>query len=421
MGPFMLISVSVMLIANRGAMKVTPEDLGLSAARLVKIDLMTQQYIDEGKLPGTITLVSRRGKIAHFECQGRMDIEADKMVSEDTIFRIYSMTKPITSVALMMLYEDGHFQLDDPVSRFVPSFENMEVYISGNKDEYKTQSADRQISIRDLLTHTSGLTYGFMRTSVVDALYRDKGVEESKTLGDMVNKLAELPLLFTPGSRWSYSVATDVCGHLVELISGEPFDQFLQEQIFEPLVMIDTGFSVPENKVHRFAASYERTADNGLQLADSPETSRYTQDVTYLSGGAGLVSTARDYLRFAQMLLNKGELDGERILGRKTVELMTSNHLPNNGDLTSMGQPVFSETPYDGIGFGLGFSVMLDPATANILGTPGEFAWGGAASTYFWIDPEEELIAILLTQLMPSSSYPIRREFRVLAYQSIVE
>lgn len=402
-------------------MKVTPEDLGLSAPRLVKIDLMTQKYIDEGKLPGTITVVARRGKIAHFECQGRMDIEADKMVAQDTIFRIYSMSKPVTSVALMMLYEDGHFQLDDPISRFVPSFENMEVYISGNRDEYKTQPADRQITIRDLLTHTAGFTYGFMRTSVVDTLYRDKAVEESETLAEMVNKLSELPLLFSPGSRWSYSVATDVCGYLVELISGERFDQFLQEQIFEPLGMLDTGFSVPESKVHRFAANYERTADDGLQLTDSPETSHYIQDVTYFSGGGGLVSTARDYLRFAQMLLNKGELEGERILGRKTVELMTANHLPNNGDLTSMGQPVFSETPYDGIGFGLGFSVMLDPATAHILGTPGEFAWGGAASTYFWVDPGEELIAILLTQLMPSSSYPIRREFRVLVYQSIVE
>jgi CubicO group peptidase (beta-lactamase class C family) len=417
----------MLILANQlgdfkgGIMKVTPEDLGLSAPRLVKIDLMTQRYIDEGKLPGTITLVSRRGKIAHFECQGRMDIEADKMVAEDTIFRIYSMTKPVTSVALMMLYEDGHFQLDDPVSRFVPAFEEMEVYISGNKDEYKTQPADRQITIRDLLTHTSGLTYGFMRTSVVDALYRDRGVEQSKTLKEMVDKIVELPLLFTPGSRWSYSMATDVCGYLVELISGESFDRFLREQIFEPLGMVDSGFTVPESKVHRFAANYERTPDNGMQLVDSPETSRYISDVTYFAGGSGLVSTARDYLRFAQMLLNKGELEGERILGRKTVELMTSNHLPNNGDLSSMGQPVFSETSYDGIGFGLGFSVMIDPATANILGTPGEYAWGGAASTYFWVDPAEELIAILLTQLMPSSSYPIRREFRVLAYQSIVE
>ncbi len=401
-------------------MKVTSEDLGLSAARLVKIDLLTQKYIDEGKLPGTITLVSRHGKIAHFECQGRMDIEADKPMEEDTIFRIYSMSKPITSVALMMLYEDGHFQLDDPVSRFIPAFENMEVYLSGNKDEYKTQPADRQITIRDLLTHTSGLTYGFMRSSVVDSLYRREKVEESATLAEMVDKLSRLPLLFTPGSRWSYSVATDVCGHLVELISGEQFDHFLQEQIFEPLNMVDTGFTVPEDKVHRFAANYERTADDGLQLFDSPETSHYTGKVTNFSGGGGLVSTARDYLRFAQMLLNKGELDGERILGRKTVELMSSNHLPDNGDLSSMGQPVFSETPYDGIGFGLGFSVMLNPAKAQILGSPGEYAWGGAASTYFFIDPRENTIAILLTQLMPSSSYPIRRELRILVYQSLI-
>jgi CubicO group peptidase (beta-lactamase class C family) len=296
----------------------------------------------------------------------------------------------------------------------------MEVYLSGNSDEYKTQPADRQITFRDLLTHTSGLTYGFMRSSVVDSLYRRDKIEESATLAEMVDKLSRLPLLFTPGSRWNYSVATDVCGHLVELISGERFDHFLQEQIFAPLNMDDTGFTVPEDKVHRFAANYERTADNRLQLFDSPETSHYTGTVTHFSGGGGLVSTATDYLRFAQMLLNKGELDGERILGRKTVELMTSNHLPDNGDLSSMGQPVFSETPFDGIGFGLGFSVMLNPAKAQILGTPGEFAWGGAASTYCFIDPKENTIAILLTQLMPSSSYPIRRELRVLVYQSLI-
>jgi CubicO group peptidase (beta-lactamase class C family) len=327
-------------------MKVTPEDLGLSAPRLVKIDLLTQKYIDDGKLPGSISMVARRGKIAHFEMQGNMDIEADKMVSEDSIFRIYSMTKPITSVALMMLYEDGHFQLDDPVSKFIPAFSDMQVYVSGSMEEYKTRPADREITFKDLLTHTSGLTYGFMRSSVVDALYRENGVEESSTLAEMVEKLSKLPLLFSPGSRWSYSVATDVCGHLVELISGEPFDRFLREQIFEPLGMDDTGFTVPDSHIHRLAANYERTPDNGLRLIDSPETSPYTREVTYFSGGGGLVSTARDYLKFAQMLLNKGELGGERILGKKTVELMTSNHLPNNGDLTSMGQPVFSETPY---------------------------------------------------------------------------
>ena len=252
-------------------------------------------------------------------------------------------------------------------------------------------------------------------------MYRQQGVEQSANLAEMVSKLAGIPLLFSPGSRWSYSVATDVCGHLVELIADTPFDEFLEEQIFAPLGMTDTGFVVPEDKVHRFAANYDRTSDNGMRLIDSPESSPYLQDRGLHSGGGGLVSTIHDYYKFASMLLNQGEHAGTRILGRKTVELMTSNHLPNNGDLTSMGQAVFRETAYDGIGFGLGFSVMLDPATAQILGSPGEFAWGGAASTYFFVDPKEDMLVIFMTQLMPSSSYPIRREMRVLAYQSIID
>lgn len=396
-------------------MKITPEKVGLSGARLVKLDLLTQQYIDEGKLPGTITLVARKGEIAHFECQGKMDIEADKDVHEDTIFRIYSMTKPITSAALMMLYEDGHFQLDDPVHRFIPDFKDLKVYDNG-----KLSDPERPMTIRDLLTQTSGLTYGFMNANPVDAMYRENAVEQSENLEEMVRKLGTLPLLFSPGTQWSYSVATDVCGYLVQLISDTPFDEFLSEQIFEPLEMEDTGFFVDEDEVHRFAANYQHTDEDRLSLYDSPESSPYLIKPGLFSGGGGLVSTARDYLKFAQMLLNKGELDGTRLLGKKTVELMTQNHLPGNGDLTSMGQPVFTETPYDGIGFGLGVSVMLNPVTAQILGTPGEFAWGGAASTYFFVDPAEEMIVILLTQLMPSSSYPIRRELRVLAYQAII-
>lgn len=396
-------------------MKATPEDVGLSGSRLYKIDHLTHRYIDEGKLPGTITLVARRGEIVHLSCQGKMDIEADKAMEEDTIFRIYSMTKPVTSVALMMLYEDGRFLLDDPVSRFIPGFAHLRVHTdSGLVDP------EREMTIRDLLTHTAGLTYGFMRSSPVDAIYRDQHVEQSADLDEMVDKLCDIPLLFSPGTRWSYSVATDVCGYLVQKIADTPFDEFLQEQIFEPLDMIDTGFHVPEDKIHRLAANYERTADEGLQLADSPESSPYAQKRGLLSGGGGLVSTAADYHRFAEMLRGGGLYDGVRLLGRKTVELMTMNHLPTGGDLTSMGQPVFSETPYDGIGFGLGFSVMLDPAKAQILGTTGEFAWGGAASTYFFVDPAEEMVVMLLTQLMPSSAYPIRRELRVLAYQSLI-
>lgn len=402
-------------------MKTTPEDVGLSGARLVKIDLLTQKYIEEGKVPGTLTMVARKGKVAHLECQGQMDQENSTPLRRDTIFRIYSMSKPITSVALMMLYEDGHFMLDDPVSRFIPAFKHLKVHRLDEKGLPALQDTEREMTIKDLLTHTSGLTYGFMRATHVDALYREYEVEASDNLDEMVRKLGELPLLFSPGTQWSYSVATDVCGYLVQKIADTPFDKFLQEQIFEPLGMIDTGFSVPPEKSDRLAANYERTVDDGLKLIDAPQNSNYLNPPGLHSGGGGLVSTADDYLNFAQMLLNKGELSGNQLLGRKTVELMTCNHMPENGDLRSMGQPVFSETPYDGIGFGLGFSVMLDPAKASILGSPGEFAWGGAASTYFFVDPSEEMIVMLLTQLMPSSSYPIRREMRILAYQSIID
>ena len=354
-------------------MKVTPEDVGLSGARLSKIDHLTRRYIEEGKLAGTITLVARRGRIAHLQCQGKMDIEADKDMTEDTIFRIYSMTKPVTSTALMMLFEDGNFQLDDPVSRFIPAFKDLQVYgESGNKP------VEREMTIRDLLTHTSGLTYSHVQSNRVDEMYRDQAVEQSDDLDQMVEKLSSLPLIFTPGSRWSYSVATDVCGYLVQKISDIPFNEFLREQILDPLGMLDTDFHVPEDKVHRLAANYQHTKDDNMHLVDSPETSVYLKHKSLFSGGSGLVSTIHDYHRFGQMLLNKGEFDGVRILGRKTVELMTANHLPDNGDLTTMGQAVFGETPYNGIGFGLGFSVMLNPATAQILGSPGEFAWGGA-------------------------------------------
>lgn len=402
-------------------MKVTPEDVGLSGARLVKIDLLTRKYIDEGKLPGTLTLVARKGKLAHIECQGQMDVEDSRQLKRDTIFRIYSMSKPITSVALMMLYEDGHFLLDDPVSKFIPKFKDLKIYALDEKGHVNLKPVEREMVIKDLLTHTSGLTYGFMNASPVDALYRENKVEESGNLDEMISKLCDLPLLFSPGSQWSYSVATDVCGYLVQKISDTRFDQYLKEQIFEPLDMKDTGFSVKESDAHRLAANYDRTSDDGMKLIDPPGSSPFLTPPGLHSGGMGLVSTADDYLKFAQMLLNKGEHDGNRLLGRKTVELMTRNHLPGDGDLSSMGQPVFSETPYDGIGYGLGFSVMLDPAKASILGTPGEYAWGGAASTYFFVDPAEDMIVILLTQLMPSSSYPIRRELRVLAYQSIVD
>ena len=402
---------------------VVPESLGLNSARLGRISVYLKDYVESGKLPGYLVVVARRGQPVYLDRYGWRDVEARAPVEDDTIFRIYSMTKPITSVALMSLYERGVFQLDTPVSAFIPAFQHLEVFESGDRDHYRSVPAEREMRISDLLTHTSGLTYGFMNLHPVDAMYRARGVEGSRsggTLHDMVETLGELPLLFSPGTRWSYSVATDVLGYLVEVLSGMSLDAYLAEHIFAPLGMTDTGFFVPPEKVSRFGANYEYD-DGGLRLADRPPDSPYCCKPSFLSGGGGLVSTAADYLRFMRMLRNKGELNGERILGRKTVEFMTINHLPGNTDLAGIGQKVFSEMPFDGIGFGLGFSVVLDPAKSGIIGSPGEYAWGGAASTAFWIDPVEDMSVLFLTQLMPSSSYPIRRDLRVLSYQALVD
>jgi CubicO group peptidase (beta-lactamase class C family) len=401
-----------------------PERVGLCPKRLARIGPHFQKYIDDGKLSGVLTLVARKGQLAYVDNRGQMDIETGRALAPDAIFRIYSMTKPVTSVAAMMLYEEGRFQLDDPISRYLPAFANAQVYTGGSARKPETIAAERPISFRDLFTHTSGLTYGFMGASPVDAMYRlnelDGGTTELPT-AEFMNRLAQMPLQFHPGTRWNYSMSTDVLGHLVEVISGQPLDDFFRTRIFDPLGMPDTGFSVPAAKVDRFTANYSKRKDTNLHLADAAKTSRYLKARNFLSGGGGLASTAADYLRFCSMLLNKGELDGVRLLGRKTVDYMTRNHLPTGGDLTSMGQPVFSETSYDGIGFGLGFSVMLDPSRAQVIGTAGEYAWGGMASTMFWIDPREELIGMLLTQLMPSSSYPLRREMKVLTYQALID
>ncbi len=398
-----------------------PEDVGLSSERLKRIDSWMQRLVNEGKLAGLSTLVARRGQVVHQSCCGLMDLARKTPMAPDTIVRIYSMTKPLTTAALMMLYEEGRFQLDDPITRFLPYFSDMRVCVGGARGKMETVPAERDITFRDLMTHTSGLTYGFMESTLVDALYRENGVNfqaDEGNLEGMVQRVAALPLLAQPGAEWNYSVATDVLGHLVAVISGQSFDSFLQDRVIKPLGMTDTGFHLPPDKLARFAANYVPGKD-GLTLFDDPAQSRYGMPRAICSGGGGLVSTAADYLRFCQMMLNKGTLDGTRLLGRKTVELMTSNHL--RGDLADMGQARFSESTYTGVGFGLGFSVMIDPAKAQILGTPGEYAWGGAASTAFWVDPAEEMIVILLTQLMPSSTYPIRRELRVLTYQAVID
>ncbi|UYN93767.1 MAG: beta-lactamase family protein [Enhydrobacter sp.] len=403
---------------------VSPEQVGLSAARLARVSKWMKGWVDSGKLPGVTVAVMRRGELAFAETYGKADVERGKAQRADTIFRIYSMTKPLTSTAIMMLYEEGRFQLDDPISKFIPAFANQRVFTGGSRGKMDLVPAERDVTFRDLLTHTSGLTYGMMEANAVDALYRQKegGVDfqtSTATLKEVVERAASFPLIAQPGKAWNYSISTDVLGYLVEVISGQPFEKFLLEKVIKPLGMVDTDFHVPKEKHDRLAANYGVGPGGRLNLIDDPTKSRYLAPRTVNSGGGGLVSTASDYLRFCKFMLNKGELDGVRLLGRKTVELMTSNHL--KGDMGDMGAPKFSESTYLGIGFGLGFSVMLDPAKAQILGSPGEYAWGGAASTAFWCDPAEDMAVVLLTQLMPSSTYPIRRELRVLTYQAVVD
>lgn len=399
-----------------------PEDVGLSSERLGRVGGWMQRLVDDRKLAGLTVAVLRRGQVAFHRSVGLADIARELPMAADTIVRIYSMTKPLTSAAIMMLYEEGRFQLDDPIATFLPSFAAMRVFAGGNRLKMETVPAARLITFRDLLTHISGLTYGFMDSTLVDSAYREAGVDfqlADCSLGELVDRAAVLPLLAQPGAEWNYSIATDVLGHLVAVISGQPFDVFLQNRIIGPLGMADTAFHVAPDKQARFAANYARGRDGTPKLIDDPAESPYLKPRLICSGGGGLVSTAGDYLRFCRMMLGEGELDGVRLLGRKTVALMTSNHL--RGDMADMGQPRFSESSYEGVGFGLGFSVMLDPARAQILGTPGEYAWGGAASTAFWIDPKEEMAVVLLTQMTPSSTYPIRRELRVLTYQALVD
>ncbi|HUN46167.1 MAG TPA: serine hydrolase domain-containing protein [Stellaceae bacterium] len=402
--------------------QANPETVGLSASRLARIDAWRDRIVADGKVAGATTLVARRGKVVHLASSGLADIARGTAMTPATVHRFYSMTKPLTSAAIMMLYEEGRFQLDDPITRFLPYFANQRVCTGASRGKLETVPAERDITFRDLLTHTSGLTYGFMESTAVDALYREKGIDfgaAETSLGAVVEQLAALPLIAQPGSEWNYSVSTDVLGYLVEVISGEPFATFLHERLIRPLGMVDTDFHVRAENAGRFAANYGRGKDGKLMLIDDPAKSRFLRPTRVPSGGGGLVSTAADYWRFCRMMLGKGELDGTRYLGRKTVELMMTNHL--RGDMAAMGQPRWSESTAEGIGFGLGFSVTLDPARAQILGTPGECAWGGAASTAFWIDPAEEMAVIFLAQLMPSTTWPFRRELRVLSYQAVVD
>lgn len=409
-----------------------PQSLGLSSERLGRIaSFLDERYIRPGKLPCAQVQVWRRGKLAYDTVLGLADRERGTPLKADSIFRIYSMTKPVTSVAFMMLVEEGKVALDEPVAKYIPDWANLGVFAAGTEKGWATTPPSRPMMIIDLLRHTSGLTYGFQQQNNIDAAYRALKVGEDLhqgTIDEFIAKLATIPLQFSPGDAWNYSVSTDVLGYLIGKISGTPFPRFLQERIFAPLGMVDTAFTVPADKAGRLTACYAAGAlgtkgvKQGLpDLVDDPAKSPYLDGNDFNSGGGGLVSTAADYMRFARMLLNGGELDGHRLLGPKTLQLMASNHLPGGKDLTQMSKSLFSEATYAGVGFGLGFAVTVDPAATMLAGSVGDFFWGGAASTFFWVDPKEDLAVVFLTQLLPSSAYPVRRELRTLVYSALTE
>ncbi|MGB1249604.1 MAG: serine hydrolase domain-containing protein [Candidatus Promineifilaceae bacterium] len=409
-----------------------PESVGLSTARLDRIRTAVGKYIDDSKIAGAVTLVARRGELVHLESTGWQDRESQTPMQTDSIFRIYSMTKPITCTAAMMLYEEGHFALTDPLAKFLPAFADVQVYVSGEGEQMVTEAPLRPITIRDLFTHTSGLSYHFTEYGYVDQLYRDTKQVRDRPLADFVADAAKLPLAFHPGTKWRYSIAHDVLAHVVEVISGQSFDQFLQERLLTPLGMVDTGFYVPEENHDRFTTMYgsisidetDTSATRWFGLAmmgqnqrlNGPKDSGQSYKHDNLRGGSGLVSTAQDYWRFAQMLLNNGVANGQRFLSRKTIELMRSNHLASAlmpYELNGIESP--------GQGFGLGMTVTVDVGLSQVLGSVGDYGWGGAANTSFWIDPQEELIGVIMTQHQPSSFFPSSADFRTTVYQAIVD
>ena len=407
--------------------EVDPGEVGLDAQRLQRIDRHFARYVDDGRLPGWLVAVSRRGRMAHVSCHGSRDLQAGLPVEPDTLWRIYSMTKPVTSVAAMILCEEGAFELSDPVSNFIPAFAGVRVYAGGSDQRQVTVPAAEPVRIWHLLTQTSGLTYGFLRVHPVDALYRAAGFEWSVPAGvDLATACetwAGFPLLFQPGTEWNYSVATDVLGRVVEVAAGQRLDEFFAARILGPLGMTDTAFYVSDESAGRLAALYTPAAVGTTARLDS--LGRMPRQPARLnSGGAGLLSTAADYHRFLHMLLDTpgspaGELDGIRLLGPRTVGYMARNHLPGGLDLETFGRPLYAESQFAGMGFGLGFGVVIDPVRTRVVCSEGELTWGGAASTTFWIDQREELAVAFYTQLLPSSTYPIRLQLRQLVYQAL--
>ena len=401
-----------------------PSSTGFDTARLARIDdFVKENYLDNGKLPNAQVLVSHRGEIAHFSSQGSAR-EGGAAIDQASLFRIASMTKPVTSIAFMMLLEEGKVALDTPVHRVLPEFRGLGVYNGGGGGvPFVTKPLDRPMLMVDLLRHTSGLTYGFQNRSNIDAAMREGKFENwhgNLDLDGFIAALGQLPLEFSPGTSWNYSVSTDVLGAVVARLEGKTLDQVFAERIFGPLGMHDTFFAVPADKIDRLTDCYTFVPGKGKVMYDRGEKSAWSVMPKLLSGGGGLVSTTLDYHRFCRMLLGHGELEGTRIVGRKTLELMTMNHLPGGSDLAAMSQSLFSEAANAGTGFGLGFAVNLDPARSMVPGSVGEFYWGGMFSTAFFIDPVEQVSMVFMTQLSPSSVYPIRRELKTLIYAALV-
>jgi CubicO group peptidase (beta-lactamase class C family) len=409
-----------------------PEAVGLSSERLARVQPAMEKHIGDDRIAGAVALIARKGEVVHQECVGLMDRENGKPMRPDALFRIYSMTKPITCTALMTLYEKGRFQLFDPVAKFIPAFQDLKVYADKEGADVELVDLQRPVTVRDLLTHTSGLTYHFTEYGPVEEMYRQAGLFSIKPLADFVGDLLQLPLAFQPGTTWRYSYAHDVAAYLIEVMSGQPLDAYLRETLFEPLGMVDTGFYVPQGALDRLTAMYgagdigdpnmswSRWFGGAMQgihkLLASPSDSLEAKPHNAFRGGHGLVSTAQDYYRFCQMLLNGGELEGARILSRKTVELMVTNHLTPDllpFEVGGMYSP--------GYGYGLGFRVAMDPGQCQVLATKGEYGWSGAASTYFWIDPVEEFIGVVMSQYQPGGFHPIDFDVRVAAYQAIVD
>ncbi|HEY6130364.1 MAG TPA: serine hydrolase domain-containing protein [Halioglobus sp.] len=402
---------------------VAPESVGLDSGQLARVrEHLSKRYVLPGKIPGSITLIARRGQACFLDIQGYRDVARATPMTVDSILRIYSMTKPITSLALMTLFERGLFALDDPVQRFIPAWRDLHVWRAGSFPLFETVPPQRPMTIRDLLTHTAGLTYDFQRASNIDYAYRKLQVGNPRpgyTLQDMIDQLAQLPLEFSPGERWNYSLATDVLGYLIEVISGQSLPDYLRSVIFEPLGMADTGFDIAPANVARLASCYERNANKEMVLNDDGQASRFANR-TFYSGGGGLLSTVPDYYRFCQMLLGGGTLDGKRIVGPRTLAFMTRNHLPGGATLADMATGGFSESDNDGVGFGLGFATKLDPVRNGFPGSIGSFFGGGLASTLFWIDPAEELAVIFMTQLIPSRTFNFRGQLENIIYGALL-